>query len=248
MKLKERIFDGNSEHNSLIDIPHFFIQNIKVNDFNEKVHQAATGEQYTIKSHDSGIRTNSAELRDKIMKQIPDDPRKTKQIVSKLHLAEGERKELAMNVRTEDGATNGAGNVVKKVQLHEKDKPSGIIWVRFDHADVGEKTRHHSKHLHIKGIQSSWSHIKPITVEFAVGRNRTAQVVRKKFSLRPAAAKTIHRSQGHTESRIVVNFKTTRAIPHIDYVGLIRITTMEGLPITNLLKIKWLSVLMHRLK
>ena len=169
------------------------------------------------------------------------------EIVSKLHLAEGERKELAMNVRTEDGATNGAGNVVKKVQLHEKDKPSGIKWVRFDHADVGEKTRHHSKHLYIKGIQSSWSHIKPITVEFAVGRNRTAQVVRKKFSLRPAAAKTIHRSQDHTESRIVVNFNTTRAIPHIDYVGLIRVTTMEGLPITNVLKIKWLSVLMHRL-
>ena len=60
------------------------------------------------------------------MKQIPDDPRKTKQIVSNLHLAEGERTELAMNVRTEDGMTNGAGNVVKKVQLHQKHKPSGI--------------------------------------------------------------------------------------------------------------------------
>ena len=35
VKLKERIFDGNSEHNSLIDIPHLFIQNIKVNDFND---------------------------------------------------------------------------------------------------------------------------------------------------------------------------------------------------------------------
>ena len=30
--------------------------------------------------------------------------------------------------------TNGAGNVVKKIQLHQKDKPSGIIWVMFDHA------------------------------------------------------------------------------------------------------------------
>jgi len=36
--------------------------------------------------------------------------------VSNLHLAEGERTELAMNVRTEDGMTNGAGNVVKKIQ------------------------------------------------------------------------------------------------------------------------------------
>ena len=102
--------------------------------------------------------------------------------------------------------------------------------------------------MYIQGIQSTWSHIKPITVEFAVGRKRIAQVVRKKFSLRPAVAKTIHRSQGDTESRIVVNFNTTRAIPHIDYVGLIRVTTIEGLHITNLLKIKWLSVLMHRLK
>ena len=234
VKLKERIFDENTECNLLMDIPHLFIQNKKVNDFNEKVHHAAKGEKYTIKSQDSVIGANSSELRDKIMKQIPDDPRKTKQIVSNLHLAEGERTELAMNIRTEDGMTNGAGNVVKKVQLHQKDKPSGIIWVLFDHADVGEKTRYDNKHLYVQGIQSTWTPIKPITTQFAVGRNRTAQVVRKQFPLRPAAAKTIHRSQGDTESRIVVNFDTTRAIPHIHYVGLSRVTTIEGLHITNL--------------
>ena len=116
-ELKERIFNENSTLNSLIDI-----------------------EKYIIKSHDSVVGANSSELRDKIMKQIPDDLRKTKKIVSKLHLAEGERTESTMNVRTEDCMTNGACNVVKKVQLHERDKPSGIIWVQFDHADVGEKT------------------------------------------------------------------------------------------------------------
>ena len=31
-------------------------------------------------------------------------------------LAEGERTELAMNIRTEDGMTNGAENVIKLVQ------------------------------------------------------------------------------------------------------------------------------------
>ena len=39
---------------------------------------------------------------------------------------------------------------------------------------------------------------------------------------------------GDTESRIVVNFDTTRAIPHIHYVGRSRVTTIEGLHITNL--------------
>ena len=89
-----------------------------------------------------------------------------------------------------------------------------------------------------QGIQSSWTPIKPITTQFAVGRNRTAQVVRKQFPLRPAAAKTIHRSQGDTETRIVVNFDTGRAIPHLHYVGLSRVTTIEGLHITNLCESK----------
>ena len=67
-----------------------------------------------------------------------------------------------------------------------------------------------------------------------MGRNRTVQVVRKQFPLRPAAAKTIHRSQGDTENRIVVNFDTRTAIPQIHYVGLSRVTTIEGLHITDL--------------
>jgi hypothetical protein len=131
--------------------------------------------------------------------------------------------------------TNGAGNVVKKIQLNKIDKPSGIIWVQFDHSDVGEKTRHENRHHYVQGMESTWTPIKPITTQFAVGRNQTAQVVRKQFSLRPAAAKTIHRSQGDTtEQKIVVNFNTRRSTPHIHYVGLSRVTAIEGLFITDL--------------
>ena len=79
-----------------------------------------------------------------------------------------------------------------------------------------------------QGIQSSWTPIKPITTQFAVGRNKTAQVVRKQFPLRPAAAKTIHRSRGDTG----------RAIPHIHYVGLSRVTAIEGFHFTNLCESK----------
>ena len=139
-----------------------------------------------------------------------------------------------MNVRTEDGMTNGAGNVIKKIQLNQRNKPSGIIWVQFDHADVGEKTRLENRQLYVQGIERTWTPIKPTTTQFAVGRNQSAQVVRKQFPLRPAAAKTIHHSQGVTEQKIVVNFNTRRAIPHIHYVGLSRVTTIEGLYITDL--------------
>lgn len=44
--------------------------------------------------------------------------------------------------------TNEAGNIIKKIQLHHKNKPSGVIWVQFDHTDVGEKTRHDNRHSH----------------------------------------------------------------------------------------------------
>ena len=97
-----------------------------------------------------------------------------------------------------------------------------------------KKIRHENRNLYVQGIESTWTPIKPVTTQFGVGRNPTAQVVRKQFPLRPAAAKTIHRSQGDTEQKIVVNFSTRRAVPHIHYVGLSRVTTIEGLYITDL--------------
>ena len=171
-KLKERCISEYSQ-NYPIDIPHF-IQNSKVDEFNNRVHMAASGDKYNIEALDSLIGANSAELRDKILKQTPVDPRKIKQLASNLQLAEGERTEITVNVRTDDGMTNGTGNIIKKIQLHRKNKPSGVIWVLFDHTDVGEKTRHDNRHLYVHNINRAWIPIKLITVQFAVGRTQTA--------------------------------------------------------------------------
>ncbi|XP_048578998.1 ATP-dependent DNA helicase PIF1-like [Nematostella vectensis] len=252
IKLKERILNHTSAQYPK-DAPHLFIQNAKVNDFNYKAHNALQGPKYSIKAHDTVIGTDSEELRDKILKQIPKDPRKTKQLHSVLHLAIGERTEISLNTRNDDGMTNGAGSVIKFMQIHKTDKPSGIIWVQFDHADVGQKTRHDNRQLYVNDIEPTWTPIKPISTQFAVGRTRSVHVMRKQFPLRPAAAKTIHRSQGDTESRIVVNFETKRAIPHIHYVGLSRVTTIDGLYITDLCESKIavntdVQTEMHRLR
>ena len=86
-----------------------------------------------------------------------------------------------MNVTIQDGMTNGAGNIVKKLSLHQWEKPFGIIWVQFDHADVGEKTHQNNKNLYTQVIKPEWTPIKPITIQFAVARDRTAQAVRNSF-------------------------------------------------------------------
>ena len=233
MKLKERFIDSNSS--TYLSVPHLFIQNAKVNKFNDRVHCAMSVLKYSIKAHDTVIGAQSQTLREKILKQIPlDQPNKTSQLHTVLKLAVGERTDISLNIRTYDGLTNGAGNIIKLIQTQETGKPSGNIWVQFDRPDVGEKTRHDNRHLYMQGIEPTWTPIKPVTSQFAVGRNRTAQVLRKQFPLRPAAAKTIHRSQGDTVDKIAVNFDAKKAMPHIHYEGLSRVTTIEGLHIIDL--------------
>ena len=138
LKLKGRVIQ--EDINNPLDAPHLFIQNAKVDKFNVRAHNAAKGDKFRLNAQDSVIGAHSPELiRDKILTQVPKDPRKTKQLALQLCLTEGERNELVMNLRTEDGMTHGAGNVIKLVQLHQKDKPSGIAWVQFDHSDVGQE-------------------------------------------------------------------------------------------------------------
>ena len=110
LKLKERVIQ--EDINNPLDAPHLFIQNAKVDEFNIRAHNAAKGKKFRINAQDSVIGANSPELRYKILTKIPKDPRKTKQLALQLCLAEGERTELVMNLRTEDGMTNGAGNVI----------------------------------------------------------------------------------------------------------------------------------------
>ena len=68
------------------------------------------------------------------------------------------------------------------MQVPQTNKPAGIIWVQFDHADVGEKTTHENRQLYQQNIDPAWTPIKPITTQFVVGRNKTVQVVKKTVS------------------------------------------------------------------
>ena len=76
-----------------------------------------------------------------IMRQIPYVPLKnSKQLAHKLNLAVGQRTEIMINIRTDDGMTNGASNLIKHIQTTNNSKPSGLVWVQFDHNDVGRRT------------------------------------------------------------------------------------------------------------
>ncbi|XP_078357307.1 uncharacterized protein LOC144642199, partial [Oculina patagonica] len=214
--------------------PHLFIQNDSVDEFNRSVYNSAAGKKYIVKAVDSVIGTQSEELKARLLRQVPDNPRKTMQLATHLAIAENERIEVCQNIRLDDGLTNGSAGLVRFISLLSSERPDGIVWVEFDHAKVGEKTRNENRHLYSDNIQQKWTPVKPVCVTFFVGRSKAAQIVRKQFPLRPSAGKTIHRSQGDTETEVVVDLTSRRAIPHIHYVALSRVTTIDGLHIKNL--------------
>ena len=127
VKFKERCISENCR-NYPIDVPHLFVQNSKVYEFSNRVHMATASDKDAIKALDN-VEANAAELRDKISnEQIRLDPRRTMQLAFILQLAEGERTEIAVNIRTDDGMTNV---IIRKIQLHARNRPSGIIWVQI---------------------------------------------------------------------------------------------------------------------
>ena len=181
------------------EAPHLFTQNALVEDYNEKVYDLFSGDKYEIKAQDSVIGACSAELKEKIVRKIPYVPLNSKQLARKLKPAVGQRTEMAINVRTDDGLTNGASNIIKFIQLRDESKPSGLVWVHFDYEDVWKKTRWENRNLYCRGTESTWTLIKPVTTQFTVGRTKSAQVAREQFPLRPGSAKTVHISQGDTQ-------------------------------------------------
>ena len=120
-----------------VEAPRLLIQD----EYKNKIyHSFDSGSKYTIEAQDSVIGACSTELKEKIMRQIPYVPlNNSKQLAYKLNIAVGQRTEIAINIRTDDGLTNGASNVIKHIQLTDDSKPSGIVWVQFDCDDVGRK-------------------------------------------------------------------------------------------------------------
>ena len=92
------------------------------------------------------------------MRQIPYVPLKnSKQLAHKLNIAVGQRTEVAINIRADDGMTNGASNVIRHIQLTNDSKSSRLVWVQFDYGDIGRKPRPENRNLYTGGILNTWT-------------------------------------------------------------------------------------------
>jgi len=214
---------------------HLFKTNSQVDTYNVQVYNKCTLHKVTIHSIDSVIGGMSDDMSQHVLDMIPDDARKTMQLPATLNVAVGCRYEISLNVNVNDGLANGAGGIVKKIQLtSDNQSASGFIWMQFDEVIVGKQTRIDNKSLYSRDVDAGWTPIHPLTRQFQVGRSQTNQVLRKQFPLRQSSAKTIHRCQGDTLTEVVVDFKTSRRDAHTHYVGLSRVKSLDGLHVLNL--------------
>ncbi|XP_062584589.1 uncharacterized protein LOC134246276, partial [Saccostrea cucullata] len=221
----------NYPHNA----PHLFTMNAKVDEYNNKLIEQLPGEKVIVKAVDSVLQDHSKSVKDRLLRSLQnqDDVSKTANLMTKLTLAIGMIYDITVNIDVTDGLTNGSSCTVFLVEnrLPGVSRPS-IVWVKFLDSAVGRIARQKYRHLFHDGVMDDWTPIFDCQRSF-VFNSTTYQ--RIQFPLRPAAGKTIHKAQGCTVDEIVVDLSQSRIrkTPHIHYVALSRVRSVDKLHILN---------------
>ena len=180
----------------------------------------------------------SANVKAKLLNCIPNKQSETANLAKHVELAVGMKYDITANIDVEDGITNGSSCEVKFIDFRIKERPTpSIVWVMFNDEKIGMNARKKYSQWYNSNVNKCWTPIFDVKRTFQI-RNKTYE--RTQFPLRPAAAKTIHKSQGDTMNDVVVSLDTTckAKIPHIHYVALSRVRSLNGLHILDLNKDK----------
>ena len=188
-----------------------------VDQHNHDIFHKSVNEKVEIKAIDIVLGDLSDELKERLKKQIPNDPFKTMGLYSVCSILKDAKYDLTTNVSVVDGITNGAECIITKVDYRVLGslRPS-IIWVLFQEEHMGKDYRKEYSHLYNQSIDRHWVPILEVTRQY---RRHQMQVLCRQFPLRPSAAKTIHRCQGDTLNEAVVDLPSAKR-ENMHYVAL----------------------------
>ena len=229
--LKERVC-SKERAQELIELPHLFTTNKMVDDYNRSLYNKCQKEKLMIPAMDTVTGDLAQSVKDKLVLTISADPTRTAGLLNPLNVGIGLRYEVVANIAVEDGLTNGAGCVLKKIErkMDTTNRPS-ILWVQFDNENIGKDQRRSYRRFYTNNIDKQWTPLFDIKRNFSVRKNVNA--MRIQFPLRPAGAKTVHKAQGETLKDVVIHLGATRR-EHIHYVALSRATNISNLHILEL--------------
>ena len=232
---KRCIQETNINFNDLLNIPHIFstrkdalLHNVSV------ISKLPMSDVLTVEAIDSVSGDLSTSLKETVISKISTDPTKTMGLSKRLTLGIGVPCDICLNIDVDDGLTNGASCVVRNFDFRVSgSKRCSIVWVEFDDKLVGKSWSRKYRHLYTSNINSLWVPILETTRKFQVTYFKTYLIVRRQFPLCISAGKTIHKAQGSTMKQSVMHFGT-KAISHLHYVGLSRVSSLLGVHILKL--------------
>ncbi|XP_033729556.1 uncharacterized protein LOC117318706, partial [Pecten maximus] len=229
---ERKVVQGQENYPS--SITHLFIENRFVDDFNSTLIEKLPTNKVTVKADTDIISQTkmSAEIKNRLIQALPDKQSTTGQLKSSLAVAVDMLYDVSVNLEVSDGLTNGATCVVKHIEYKDSNTRPAIVWVQFDDFKVGTNRRNQYKHLYTSTIDATWTPMFETKRTFLYNRKTFERV---QFPLQPSAAKTVHKAQGATLGGVVVSLNQTRArkIPHIHYVALSRVKSLNQLHILD---------------
>ena len=212
---------------------HLFVENALVDNFNLQYISKLGSQKVKVTAVDTVCGDLPASVKTKLLSSLPEKQSDTANLAKEVVLAIGMKYDLTANIEVTDGLTNGSTCELKLIECKTKSIRPSIIWVKFKDARIGANSRRKYSHLYGKDVEKTWTPMFDIKRSFTY-KYKTFE--RIQFPLRPAAGKTIHKSQGDTLHEVVVSLKSKRKgkIPHIHYVALSRVTSLSGLQILDL--------------
>ncbi|XP_062614791.1 uncharacterized protein LOC134276564 [Saccostrea cucullata] len=210
--------------------PHLFIENKFVDCFNNNLIENLSTVKVNVRADTDVLSQTklSASVKLKLVQNLPENPASTGQLRTNLVIAVDMLYDISVNLDVTDGLTNGASCVVKYIEYRQSRLRPAIVWVLFADSSIGISRRHQYNHLFSTNVNTTWTPIFEAKRTFVYNRKTYERV---QFPLQPSAGKTIHKAQGATLSKAVISLAQTtqRKIPHIHYVALSRVRSLDGL-------------------
>ena len=218
------------------EAPHIFRTNAEVNVYNEGVFMKTQTEKASVQATSIVLGDVTDIVRQNTVKHLYEDHKYTLHgntggLKSVLNLAISLHYDCTVNLDVDDGLTNGATCVLKRIEYKGESQTPAILWVQFVDSQIGKSWRNKYRSFYSSNnVEKSWTPIFAVTRTFNVYRSL---VSRQQFPLCPSSARTLHKCQGYTLSRAVVHMGK-RQLAGSHYTAFSRVTKIDDLYILHL--------------
>ncbi|KAG5666208.1 hypothetical protein PVAND_017645 [Polypedilum vanderplanki] len=211
--------------------------NKEVDEFNTlRARQLVNGgaQKYTFNAIDSFVGNYTQSQKNKARHELESlDKKLTQNLPRQLDLVIGLRYMVSTNIDVSDGLFNGASGFLRFVEI--SNRKINAVYIEFDDKTIGTRARS-SRYGIMKAnkLNEQWTPISATKKAFYVCRGGTVQVCREQFPLLMAEAITVHKAQGRSEPKIVIDVRNFDRQKY--YVAASRATSINGLHILGQFK------------